>query len=152
MLLIAAVAPDDQTLFLALVRSGFETAAMQVRRRFPVQHPCDAAHTTGCCPIRRTTPTQRSGSNRIAFVLTTGLVWPQIMHGQTAGRRRLLASLAGDPLALQQAGISPSNAAAITAAIANVNGLAGAAASSEALETVSYLTQTKVSLQRHRRL
>ena len=69
----------------------------------------------------------------------------QIMQSQNAGRR-LLAALGGEAAGLQlQTGASPATAAAIAVAIANANSVADAAATPEAVETLSYLVQAKVS-------
>ena len=94
----------------------------------------------------RVTDTRQKGVNpRIRDPLCA---LPQIMQSQST-RRRLQAVLSGEGALVQQSGVTSTTAAAISAAIDTVNGFAGAASDTEAIETVSYVTQAKVRLHMH---
>ncbi len=155
-LLTAAVAGGNQTLFMMLARGAFQEAAQQVSCDDTSDaSPCstDNAVRIAATQFRPTSSLRYSGT-RVRSVLRTGhfwnlvsvtigVRWTQIMQSQSTGRR-LQAVLGGGNALLQQSGVLSTTAAAISAAIDTVNGFAGAAADTEAIETVSYVTQAKV--------
>ena len=154
-LLTSAVAGGNQTLFMILARSAFLEAAEQVSD----DHVChtqligtaacslephsEQVHTGLRCGIHVCVQHNKGTAVSIIANMLDDLRCPQIMQSQSTGRR-LRAVLNGLDATLQQSGVSPATAAAISATIDTVNGFTGAAANTEAIEAVSYVTQAQV--------